>query len=220
VKTAALRPTCCACRLHLPTRGARIVAAHHPQYSYRPSRNTKWSLLPRALLPQKAEDQSEQQTVEDPAVTTFASLLQECSLSSSQPTTPTAAAAAAAAVAAVTDPSPATAAPSPFPPETAVAVELRPGIHGRGLISTTEIPSSGNIILNVPLNTCLVVDYSEKGLQLPPGGTWPRVQRGLAKDNSLPWDIIHALALLDGLAGDGNEFWTHTRNADVTCVLA
>jgi hypothetical protein len=186
MKTAALRPTYCACSLHLPARGARLVAAHHPQYSYRQTRKPQWSILPCALLPNKSEEKSDQ-AIEDPVAATFASLLQECS---SSPT----------ATAAATTPT----------PETTAAVALRPGNNGRGIFTTTEIPSSGKIVFSVPLDTCLVVDYS-KGLQLPPG-SWPRVQRGLAKDDALPWDIIQALALLDGLAGDGNEFWGRYTN--------
>ncbi|KAL4540889.1 hypothetical protein Ndes2526B_g05447 [Nannochloris sp. 'desiccata'] len=179
VKTAALRPTCACCSLHLPARGARVGVAHHPQYAYRTNRPTKWSILPRALLPQRSEEQSEQ-AFDDQAAATFASLLQECYQ---------------------------TTAASPTP---AAAIALRPGINGRGIFSTGDIPSTGKILMNVPLKTCLVVDYSQR-LQLPPGG-WPRVQRGLAKDDALPWDIIHALALLDGLAGDGNDFWSRYTN--------
>lgn len=179
MKVAAFRPTYCACSHHLPARGTGVVAAHHRHYAYRTNRQTKWSILPRALPPQKSEQASE-----DPAAATFTSLLKDCSQTAT-----------------------ATSETSSTP---AAAVALRPGINGRGIFSTTEIPSSGKIIFNVPLNTCLVVDYSN-GFQSPPGD-WPRVRRGLAKDDALPWDILHALALLDGLAGDGNDFWNRYTN--------
>ena len=89
---------------------------------------------------------------------------------------------------------------------TLSAVKLQAGVNGRGIFAAKEIPQPANVIFRVPLDTCLVVDYSEGGLKVP-SGNWPRIQKGLAKDNALPWDIIHSLALLDGLAGDGNEFW-------------
>lgn len=170
-----------AYNVHLPARGVHVIAAHHPHYTYSTNRQTTWSNLPRSLPPQKSEEESAQ-AFEDSA--TFASLLQDCSQTT-----------------ATTTASEASSTP---------AVVLRPGTNGRGIFSTTEIPSSSKVVFNVPLNTCLVVDYSH-GFQLPSGG-WPRVQRGLAKDDALPWDIIHALALLDGLAGDGNEFWSRYTN--------
>ncbi len=177
VKSAALRPTYSACSLHLPARGARVALPHHPHFSYRQARKPQRSIVPRASLPQKSEEQA----VEDPAAATFASLLHECSTRSE-----TAAAASTPAVA------------------------LRPGVNGRGVFSTTDISSAGKVVFSVPLNTCLVIDYS-KGLQLPPG-SWPRLQRGLAKDDALPWDIVLALALLDGIAGDANAFWSRYTN--------
>ncbi|PSC69026.1 ribulose-1,5 bisphosphate carboxylase oxygenase large subunit N-chloroplastic [Micractinium conductrix] len=58
---------------------------------------------------------------------------------------------------------------------------------------------------------CLVVDYAA-GLRVPPGA-WPRLRKGVQKDDSLPWDVLQALALLDGLAGGGDAFWERYSNA-------
>ena len=91
--------------------------------------------------------------------------------------------------------------------DAADAVHLRPGNNGRGIFAARETPSSAKIIFSVPIDTCIVVDYEHGGIKLP-AGAWPRVSRGLAKDIALPWDIIQALALLDGLAGDGDAFWS------------
>lgn len=72
----------------------------------------------------------------------------------------------------------------------------------RGLVALRTI-TKGEILFNVPLDLCLVVDY-DRGVVLPPG-EWARVRRGLQKDDTLQWDIIQALALLDSLSGMGSK---------------
>ena len=42
--------------------------------------------------------------------------------------------------------------------------------------------------MQVPESACLIVDY-EKGMQLP-AQSWPRVRKGLQKEEALPWDIL------------------------------
>ena len=34
-----------------------------------------------------------------------------------------------------------------------------------------------------------------------------RLRQGVAAPEPLPWDMLMALALVDGLAGDGDSFW-------------
>jgi hypothetical protein len=41
-----------------------------------------------------------------------------------------------------------------------------------------------------------------------PQGRWPRLAAGAAREGDpLSWDLLLALALLDGLAGNGHPFW-------------
>ncbi|KXZ55802.1 hypothetical protein GPECTOR_2g1352 [Gonium pectorale] len=41
-----------------------------------------------------------------------------------------------------------------------------------------------------------------------PPARWPRLRGGVSSSlDPLPWDVLEALALIDGLAGDGGEFW-------------
>lgn len=89
-------------------------------------------------------------------------------------------------------------------------VKLLPAANGRGLFATDEVSGPGEILLSVPLETCIVVDYAS-GLRLAPGD-WPRLRKAVAKNDALPWDILHALALLDGLAGSGDPFWSRYTN--------
>lgn len=95
--------------------------------------------------------------------------------------------------------------------DAADAVHLHLGTNGRGIFAAKETSASAKVIFSVPMDRCIVVDYTNEGLRLPVG-EWPRVSRGLAKDNALPWDIVHALALLDGLAGNGDAFWCQYTN--------
>lgn len=68
------------------------------------------------------------------------------------------------------------------------AVALEPcGPQGNGLVVTDPVPA-GQAVLRVPLDSCLAVNYAE-GLALP-RGQWPRLRKGVAKDDSLPWDVL------------------------------
>jgi hypothetical protein len=67
-------------------------------------------------------------------------------------------------------------------------VELQQaGSGGMGLFLKHGM-QAGSVVLSVPLSVCIVVDYSTS-LQLP-SGTWPRLRKGLEKDDSLQWDIL------------------------------
>ncbi|KAL4451460.1 hypothetical protein ABPG75_007122 [Micractinium tetrahymenae] len=90
------------------------------------------------------------------------------------------------------------------------------GPQGNGLILIEAVPAGG-VVLRVPLEACLAVNYAE-GLVVPPG-QWPRLRKGVAKDDSLPWDVLLALALLDGLAGGGDAFWETYANAVLPAPL-
>ncbi|KAG2434230.1 hypothetical protein HXX76_007955 [Chlamydomonas incerta] len=60
--------------------------------------------------------------------------------------------------------------------------------------------------MRVPRAAAIVLDY-DRGLSVPPA-RWPRLRGGVSANiEPLPWDILQALALVDGLAGDGGEFW-------------
>eukprot|EP00198_Chlamydomonas_reinhardtii_P009549 XP_001698886.1 predicted protein [Chlamydomonas reinhardtii] len=60
--------------------------------------------------------------------------------------------------------------------------------------------------MRVPRSAAIVLDY-DRGLSMPPA-RWPRLRGGASSSiDPLPWDILQALALVDGLAGDGGEFW-------------
>ncbi|GIL54003.1 hypothetical protein Vafri_9560 [Volvox africanus] len=75
-----------------------------------------------------------------------------------------------------------------------------------GLVTSDQV-AKGDVLMRVPTTAAIVLDYSS-GLRLPAFARWPRL-RGSAAGSSdpLPWDILQALALVDGLAGDGGEFW-------------
>lgn len=76
--------------------------------------------------------------------------------------------------------------------------------RGRGLVALREI-KKGEILLNLPMDLCPVVDYDD-GVVLPQGDApWARVRRGLQKDDTLQWDVIQALALLDSMSGMGSK---------------
>lgn len=84
-------------------------------------------------------------------------------------------------------------------------------LNGRGLTTHDHTRyNKDDIILRIPLEDCLIVDYNS-GLKLP-SGSWPRLRKGVEKNSSTNWDMLLALALLDGLAGDGNDFWAEYTN--------
>ena len=69
-------------------------------------------------------------------------------------------------------------------------VQLQPCAAGHGLYLNTSA-AAGDVLLCVPLDRCLVVDYSGSGLRLPQA-QWPRLRKGVQKDDALPWDILQA----------------------------
>ena len=106
----------------------------------------------------------------------------------------------------------------------ACACALRPcgAGKGNGLVVTAPAgAAAGTVLLRVPLDACLVVDYRPDGggLRVPPA-PWPRLRRGVAKDAALPWDVLLAAALLDALAGDGEGgLWAEYANAVLPAPL-
>lgn len=107
-------------------------------------------------------------------------------------------------------------------------VVARPGPHQLGM-HTTRPAAPGDLLLTVPLSLCLYVNYQGDGLQLPVG-TWPRLKQAIAKDDAMNWDLLmvlhshtflahtipvhatcspfsQAVALLDGLSGEGGALW-------------
>lgn len=79
----------------------------------------------------------------------------------------------------------------------ACSVLLAPcGPQGNGLVATAAA-APGDILLRVPMPACLVVDYAA-GLRVPPGA-WPRLRKGVQKDDSLPWDVLQVRAGGHGL---------------------
>ncbi|MEW5301267.1 MAG: hypothetical protein WDW38_009476 [Sanguina aurantia] len=88
---------------------------------------------------------------------------------------------------------------------SACAVELRRSGQQHCLITTRDT-AAGEVLLRVPRSAAIVIDYSA-GMTLP-NGEWPRLREGvMAPGDPLPWDILQALALVDALAAEGNQFW-------------
>lgn len=116
-------------------------------------------------------------------------------------------------------PAPAAAATSAFADLAAArldrsAVALAPcGPQGNGLVLAEPVVA-GQVVLRVPLDTCLAVNYAE-GLSLPPG-QWPRLRKGVAKDNSLPWDVL--LVRPGVLNGSGACHWRNWCKRGGTCL--
>jgi len=91
--------------------------------------------------------------------------------------------------------------------ESLAYIEQTPTI-GRALFSKVDAPK-GTILFSIPLRLCLTIDYSNNnsgGISVPPG-EWPRLKKAIAKDDTLPWDVLLAVALLDASAGAGGAFW-------------
>jgi hypothetical protein len=85
------------------------------------------------------------------------------------------------------------------------------GSNGRGIFIGQNV-TKGSVLLELPLDLCISVDYAGGGLTLPTdvpadGPAWPRLKKAIAKDDSLPWDILISLALLDSLSGMGSELF-------------
>ncbi|KAL6763080.1 hypothetical protein V8C86DRAFT_466937 [Haematococcus lacustris] len=78
--------------------------------------------------------------------------------------------------------------------------------HGNGLATDMSV-KKGQVLLSVPKSLALMLDYNE-GLQIPAQGSWPRLVEGVQREGEpLTWDLLLALGLMDGLAGDGGPFW-------------
>ena len=119
---------------------------------------------------------------------------------------PIAAAAEPPAAAAAAAPPAATAATATFHELAAASldtctVQLRPCAVGHGLYLTAPA-ATGDVVLSVPVDRCLLVDYAGGGLRLPPA-EWPRLRKGVQKDDALPWDILQASGMGErGLQAD------------------
>ncbi len=50
------------------------------------------------------------------------------------------------------------------------------------------------VVLRVPFGLCIVND-NERGLSLPEGD-WPRLRKGVAREDPLPWDKLQVCAML------------------------
>mmetsp|Transcript_24477 Transcript_24477/g.66812 ORF Transcript_24477/g.66812 Transcript_24477/m.66812 type:complete len:450 (-) Transcript_24477:151-1500(-) len=77
--------------------------------------------------------------------------------------------------------------------------------EGNGLLLSSQKKGKNEVLMAVPKGLAIVMDYNE-GLQIS-NGQWPRLRQGASSPEPLPWDMLMALALLDGLAGDGDSFW-------------
>ena len=111
--------------------------------------------------------------------------------------------------------------------------------NNRGIFAKEHF-QKGHVILEIPIEECIVVDYV-RGVLLPSSGTssslsgatfsdttnssnfgtgsriinsdeWPRTKAALHKNAELPWDIIQALAILDAMSGRAPETWQKYTN--------
>ncbi|KAG1664648.1 hypothetical protein FOA52_011785 [Chlamydomonas sp. UWO 241] len=82
---------------------------------------------------------------------------------------------------------------------------MRPSLCQNGLF-TTQAVAKGQVLMEVPSKVALIIDF-DKGMSVPASGKWPRLKEGLATPEPLNWDLLMALAVIDGLAGDGDNFW-------------
>ncbi len=120
---------------------------------------------------------------------------------------PIAAAEPSAAAAAAAPPPAATQAAAAFDELAAAtldacAVQLQPCAAGHGLYLTAPA-AAGSVLLSVPVDRCLLVDYSGAGLRLPQG-QWPRLRKAVQKDDALPWDILQACFFVGVLSLHGH----------------
>lgn len=105
-------------------------------------------------------------------------------------------------------------------PADTFSLLLKTHTPGPALISLEETPfagssvvasegfEAGKTLLKIPLALCILVDYRDDGGRVNlPDAEWPRLRKGLDSKEDLAWDLIQALALLDGLAGNADDFW-------------
>jgi len=80
--------------------------------------------------------------------------------------------------------------------------------RGRGIFVNKSV-GKGGVIVEIPLDVCICVDYQGSGLSVPMDVTsevaWPRLNKAVAKDNTLPWDVLMSLGLLDAMSGMGSD---------------
>ena len=101
--------------------------------------------------------------------------------------------------------------------ESGLRLDTSKNTQGRGIFIDRDA-IKGSVLLELPLDMCISIDYARGGLRLPQdvpaaGPAWPRLTKAIAKNDSLPWDILISLALLDSLSGMGSELiqdWINT----------
>jgi hypothetical protein len=89
--------------------------------------------------------------------------------------------------------------------------------QGRGIFIDQDV-AKGTVLLEMPLDACIAVDYAGAGLVLPQdvprdGPAWPRLAKAVSKDDALPWDILISLALLDSMSGMGSQLFQSYANS-------
>lgn len=80
---------------------------------------------------------------------------------------------------------------------------------GRGIFVEKDV-GKGGVIVDIPVDAaCICVDYGARGLSVPMDVSsdvaWPRLNKAVAKDDTLPWDVLVSLGLLDAMSGMGSE---------------
>ncbi len=80
---------------------------------------------------------------------------------------------------------------------------------GRGIFVEKDV-GKGGVIVDIPVDAaCICVEYGGGGVSVPmdvsSDTAWPRLNKAVAKDNTLPWDVLISLALLDAMSGMGSE---------------
>ena len=101
--------------------------------------------------------------------------------------------------------------------ESGLRLDTSKNTQGRGIFIDRDVVK-GTVLLELPLDMCISIDYGSGGLRLPQdvppaGPAWPRLTKAISKDDTLPWDILISLALLDSLSGMGSELvqdWINT----------
>ncbi len=93
--------------------------------------------------------------------------------------------------------------------ESGLRLDTSRNTQGRGVFIDRDVVK-GSVLLELPLDMCISVDYGSGGLRLPQdvppsGPAWPRLTKAISKDDTLPWDVLISLALLDSLSGMGSE---------------
>ena len=76
------------------------------------------------------------------------------------------------------------------------------GICKRGMQAEQRLTScdhsmlAAQVILRVPMEYCLLVDYEGNGLSLP-NFAWPRLREAVQQNSELPWDVLLVRCLLN-----------------------